>query len=94
MQFSSSKYLFNNFRKVTEVAHEQMETLWHTTNVYQHPKLCEYAEELTSTLPSYLNVNENYFLLVTRGDASVKFFDTRYNSDNSLINVKINFLIR
>lgn len=42
--------------KINEELREQAETLWHTTNIYLHTKLYEYVEELTSTLPSNLNV--------------------------------------
>lgn len=31
-----------------------MNTLWHTTNIYMHPKIHEYAEKLTATLPGDL----------------------------------------
>lgn len=33
---------------------EQINTLWHTTNIYMHPKIHEYAEKLTATLPGDL----------------------------------------
>lgn len=33
-----------------------MKTLWHTTSIYMHPKIYEYAEKLSSTLPGDLNV--------------------------------------
>lgn len=33
-----------------------MKTLWHTTSIYMHPKVYEYAEKLTATLPGELNV--------------------------------------
>jgi len=42
--------------KVTEIAKSQLDTLWHTTNIYLHPKLYEYAERLTSKLPGDLKV--------------------------------------
>lgn len=32
-----------------------MKKLWHTTNIYLHPKIHEYAERLTATLPKDLN---------------------------------------
>lgn len=32
-----------------------MNTLWHTTNIYMHPKIHEYAEKLLSKLPADLN---------------------------------------
>lgn len=33
-----------------------MNKLWHTTNIYLHPKIHEYAERLVQTLPGDLNV--------------------------------------
>ncbi|XP_046993138.1 alanine--glyoxylate aminotransferase 2, mitochondrial-like isoform X1 [Schistocerca americana] len=39
---------------VNKAAKEQMETLWHTTNIYMHPKVHEYAEKLTAKLPGDL----------------------------------------
>lgn len=33
-----------------------MKTLWHTTCIYMHPKIFEYAQRLTSKLPGNLNV--------------------------------------
>ncbi|CAH0772284.1 unnamed protein product [Bemisia tabaci] len=42
--------------KVTAAAKAQMDKLWHTTNIYQHPNLYEYAEKLTSKLPGDLKV--------------------------------------
>ena len=32
----------------------QIDTLWHTTSIYMHPKIHEYAEKLTATLPEPL----------------------------------------
>ena len=43
-------------RKVTEAAKKQLDTLWHTTNIYLHPKIHEYAEKLVATLPGDLKV--------------------------------------
>ena len=45
--------------KVKEAATEQMSKLWHTTNIYMHPKIHEYAERITETLPGDLKVNKN-----------------------------------
>jgi alanine-glyoxylate transaminase/(R)-3-amino-2-methylpropionate-pyruvate transaminase len=45
-------------RKVIEAAAQQLNTLWHTTNIYLNPKLHEYAIKLTSTLPGDLKVVE------------------------------------
>lgn len=33
-----------------------MKQLWHTTSIYMHPKIYEYAEKLSSSLPGDLNV--------------------------------------
>ncbi|KAG0730050.1 Alanine--glyoxylate aminotransferase 2, mitochondrial [Chionoecetes opilio] len=42
--------------KVKEAATKQMSKLWHTTNIYMHPKIHEYAERITETLPGDLKV--------------------------------------
>uniref|UniRef100_UPI0037E985C7 alanine--glyoxylate aminotransferase 2, mitochondrial-like isoform X2 n=1 Tax=Semicossyphus pulcher TaxID=241346 RepID=UPI0037E985C7 len=42
--------------KVTAAAEKQLRTLWHTTNIYVHPRLHEYCEKLTSLLPDPLKV--------------------------------------
>ncbi|XP_063310040.1 alanine--glyoxylate aminotransferase 2, mitochondrial isoform X1 [Pelobates fuscus] len=42
--------------KVTEAARKQMDRLWHTTNIYLHSPIHEYAEKLTSRLPGKLKV--------------------------------------
>jgi alanine-glyoxylate transaminase / (R)-3-amino-2-methylpropionate-pyruvate transaminase len=41
---------------VNEALFEQAQTLWHTTNIYMHPKIHEYAEKLVATLPGELKV--------------------------------------
>ncbi|CAG9561468.1 unnamed protein product [Danaus chrysippus] len=40
--------------KVTAALHEQINTLWHTTNIYRHPKIYEYVEKLISKFPGDL----------------------------------------
>lgn len=35
---------------------EQVNTLWHTTNIYRHPKIYEYVEQLASKFPGDLKV--------------------------------------
>ncbi|XP_035892423.1 alanine--glyoxylate aminotransferase 2, mitochondrial isoform X1 [Anopheles stephensi] len=40
--------------KVNAALEEQLRTLWHTTNIYMHPKLHEYAEKLVTKLPGDL----------------------------------------
>ncbi|KAG8599122.1 hypothetical protein GDO81_002882, partial [Engystomops pustulosus] len=42
--------------KVTEAAKKQLDRLWHTTNIYLHSPIHEYAEKLTSRLPGKLKV--------------------------------------
>ena len=42
--------------RVTAALEEQLRTLWHTTNIYLHPKVHEYAERLVATLPDPLKV--------------------------------------
>ncbi|XP_073245497.1 alanine--glyoxylate aminotransferase 2, mitochondrial-like [Porites lutea] len=41
---------------VTNAAKKQMDSLWHTTNIYYHPTVHEYAELLASKLPGNLKV--------------------------------------
>jgi len=35
---------------------DQVDKLWHTTNIYMHPGIHEYAEKLTAKLPGDLKV--------------------------------------
>ncbi|CAH2090776.1 unnamed protein product [Euphydryas editha] len=42
--------------KVTAALHEQIDTLWHTTNVYRHPKIYDYVEKLVSKFSGDLKV--------------------------------------
>ncbi|XP_045536195.1 alanine--glyoxylate aminotransferase 2, mitochondrial [Papilio machaon] len=42
--------------KVSSALHEQIDTLWHTTNIYRHPKLYEYVEKLIAKFPGDLKV--------------------------------------
>lgn len=42
--------------KVTAAATEQMNTLWHTTAIYMHPKMQEYAKRLADKMPGDLKV--------------------------------------
>ena len=41
--------------KVNAALEEQVKTLWHTTSIYLQPKIHEYAEKLTATLPDNLS---------------------------------------
>ena len=45
------------FRRTLEALDSQAKQLWHTTNIYMHPKIHEYAEKLTDKLPGDLKVN-------------------------------------
>ncbi|XP_075164316.1 alanine--glyoxylate aminotransferase 2, mitochondrial isoform X2 [Haematobia irritans] len=40
--------------KVNKALEEQIKTLWHTTNIYLHPKIHEYAQRLTEKFPGDL----------------------------------------
>lgn len=42
--------------KINAVLKEQSETLWHTTSIYMHPKIHEYAEKLAAKMPGNLKV--------------------------------------
>ncbi|EGV92311.1 Alanine--glyoxylate aminotransferase 2, mitochondrial [Cricetulus griseus] len=42
--------------KVTTVAQKQMDRLWHTSSVFFHPPMHEYAEKLSALLPEPLKV--------------------------------------
>lgn len=42
--------------KVNEAATQQMNKLWHTTNIYMYPTIHEYAERIAETLPGDLKV--------------------------------------
>lgn len=42
--------------KVNKAAIDQVETLWHTTNIYMNPAIHEYAEKLAEKMPGNLKV--------------------------------------
>lgn len=42
--------------KVNQALHDQIERLWHTTNIYMYPGHNEYAEKLVAKLPEHLKV--------------------------------------
>ncbi|XP_052232452.1 alanine--glyoxylate aminotransferase 2, mitochondrial-like [Dreissena polymorpha] len=42
--------------KVNAVTEKQLKKLWHTTNIYMHPNLHEYAKKFTDKLPGNLKV--------------------------------------
>ncbi|XP_065915308.1 alanine--glyoxylate aminotransferase 2, mitochondrial-like [Dysidea avara] len=42
--------------KVTAAAKDQLSKLWHTTHIYMHPQVHDFAEKLTSHLPGDLKV--------------------------------------
>lgn len=59
LKLSTPFYFFNKqyfYRKVNEATKKQLDKLWHTTNIYLHPKIHEYAERLVATLPGDLKV--------------------------------------
>ena len=49
------------FRKVRSALDDQLDLLWHTTNIYMHPRIHEYAEKLVAKLPEPLKVNLTHF---------------------------------
>ncbi|XP_055705054.1 alanine--glyoxylate aminotransferase 2, mitochondrial isoform X2 [Phlebotomus papatasi] len=46
--------------KINAALADQMDTLWHTTNIYMHPKIHEYAYRITETMPG--NLKKVYFV--------------------------------
>lgn len=44
------------YRRVNDALKKQLDTLWHTTNIYMSPKVHEYAELLASKMPGNLKV--------------------------------------
>ncbi|KAI8425961.1 hypothetical protein MSG28_004949 [Choristoneura fumiferana] len=42
--------------RVVAALNEQSKKLWHTTNIYKHPKIYDYVEKLTSKFPGDLKV--------------------------------------
>lgn len=58
------------FRKINEATKKQLDKVWHTTNIYLHPKIHEYAERLVATLPGDLKVSIPYLKKLTLSDAS------------------------
>lgn len=57
--FGTERHLIRVYfcRKVTAAATAQMNTLWHTTNIYMHSKITEYAKRLTDKMPGDLKVS-------------------------------------
>ena len=43
-------------RKINEAVKAQLDKLWHTTQIYMHPNVHEYAEKLTAKMPGDLKV--------------------------------------
>lgn len=52
-------------RKVNEAVKAQVDKLWHTTQIYMHPNIHEYAEKLTEKFPGNLKVDK--MTSITRG---------------------------
>lgn len=44
------------YRTVNERLKDQVDKLWHTTNIYMHSPIHEYAEKLIAKLPENLKV--------------------------------------
>jgi len=45
--------------RINAAIFKQMETLWHTTNIYAHPQVHLYSEKLASKLPGELKVRNS-----------------------------------
>ena len=45
---------------MNEATKKQLDKVWHTTNIYLHPKIHEYAERLVATLRGDLKVRTVY----------------------------------
>ena len=43
-------------RKVNKALKDQVDKLWHTTNIYMHPQIHMYGKELAAKLPGKLKV--------------------------------------
>lgn len=48
--------------KVTDALHQQADKIWHTTNLYYHEKIHEYAEKLVSKFPKDSNLTNVYLV--------------------------------
>lgn len=55
-QLNFYKFMLS-FRKINEATKKQLDKVWHTTNIYLHPKIHEYAERLVAKLPGDLKVH-------------------------------------
>ena len=44
------------YRKVNKALKDQVDRLWHTTNIYMHPAIHEYGKKLASKFPGKLKV--------------------------------------
>ena len=58
--------------------HDQSSKLWHTTNIYMHPQIHEYAEKLVSKMPGDLKVRA-----FSLHEIGVIKFDTIYSRNRS-----------
>ena len=59
---SNSQNYVGFYRHVTKAAKKQLDSLWHTTNIYYHPTIHEYAELMASKLPGNLKVEIIVFI--------------------------------
>lgn len=58
---SCNNKLWFYYRKVEAAVFKQMKKLWHTTNIYLHSPIHEYAEKLVSKMPGDLKVQLTTF---------------------------------
>ncbi|KOB74576.1 Alanine-glyoxylate aminotransferase, partial [Operophtera brumata] len=59
-------------RKIVSALQQQVSTLWHTTNIYRHPKIYEYVEQLVAKFPGDLKIYEYVEQLVAKFPGDLK----------------------
>ena len=54
-------------RKVNKALKDQVDKLWHTTNIYMHPQIHMYGKELAAKLPGKLKVHVHVYIYMCMG---------------------------
>ena len=73
--------------KVTKALEEQIHRLWHTTNIYLHPKVHEYARRLVETLPEPLT---NVYFVNSGSEANdlAMYMARLYTGNNDILSFR------
>ncbi|XP_058128430.1 alanine--glyoxylate aminotransferase 2, mitochondrial [Anopheles ziemanni] len=73
--------------KVNAALEDQLRTLWHTTNIYMHPKIHEYAEKLVARLPRDL---KNVYFVNSGSEANdlAMMMARLYTGNNDIISFR------